>query len=149
MSLPGFVFVAAMAVAGCSSGTPVSLEAASAPADSASSAAGEATPVTVELRFDVTIEHQGLDLRWLEIEDSRCPTGVVCIWAGQTVVTLEVARGEDGPVELKLVRRAGREPETARALDHELRLLEVDPHPKEGVTPERGDCLARIEIVAP
>jgi len=148
MSMPGMTLVIALALTGCGSETPASPEPTAGGGDGSPSS-NQASAAEVELHFDETTEHQDLKLRWLDLDDSRCPIGVVCIWAGQTVVTLEVARGEDEPVELVLVRRAGREPETARAFERELRLLEVDPHPKEGVTPERSQYVAEIEIAQP
>ncbi|MCP4200486.1 MAG: hypothetical protein GY769_00965 [bacterium] len=135
--------------AGCGGATPVSPEPIPAAVEQSSDSPGEGTAAEITLRYDETVEFQELELRWLELEDSRCPIGVKCIWAGQMVVTVEAARGDDKPLEVELLRRVGREPETAEALGYELRLLEVDPHPKEGVTPERGDYVARIEITGP
>jgi hypothetical protein len=140
--------VVALGIVGCASSTPVGSGAPpSAPPPAGATSAQP--PVEVELRFDETVESRGLELRWLEIEDSRCPKGVTCIWEGQVVVTLEVARGEDEPVEVALVNHPGREPEAVRAFDRELRLLGVEPHPEHGVTTPREAYLARIEIAEP
>jgi hypothetical protein len=103
----------------------------------------------IELRFDETVAYQDLELRWLRLDDSRCPIGVTCVWEGQIIATVEVARGAEGSVELELRLQVGIEPETSRAFDHELVLQGVAPHPKDGVTPERSDYVARIEIVDP
>jgi hypothetical protein len=143
MSLPSLVLVLVMAVAGCG-GTPPATPESAAPVGTGGSGQGEA--VELELRFDETVTFEELAMRWLEIQDSRCPTGVQCIWAGQVVVTLEAVRGEDDPVKVELVLRIGDEPKAVRVSDYELRLQGVDPHPKEGVTPERSDYVARIEI---
>ena len=140
--------VVALGIAGCASGDPAGSGARpSAPPPAAAAAARDA--VEVELRFDETVASRGLELRWLEIDDSRCPTGVTCVWEGQVVVSLEVARGEDGPIEVELLNQPGSEPEAARAFDHDLRLLGVEPHPKHGVETPRGDYLARLEIAEP
>jgi hypothetical protein len=138
--------VVAMAFTGCSGSSPANPVSPPAGPDSSSSGSGQATVAEVELRFDQTLEHQDLQLRWLKLEDSRCPIGVVCIWAGQIVVSLEVSRGEEGPVEIELVNRLKGEPQAIEAFGYALRLLGVEPHPKEGQTPERGDYVARIEI---
>lgn len=150
MSLLNTVFVIAMTAAGCSSGNPVSPpDSTSPPVETGDRSSTQATTAEIELQFDEVLEYQGLKLRWLEIEDSRCPIGVTCIWEGQIIATIEAARGEETPVELELLLRAGHQPEPARAYDYELVLLGVDPHPKEGVAPERGSYLARIEITGP
>lgn len=101
------------------------------------------------LKYDETVAYRDIQLRWLALEDSRCPIGVTCVWAGQTVVTLAVTRDDASPLELSLLTRAMRPPEASSAFGYELRLLGVDPHPREGVTPARGDYTARLEISSP
>jgi hypothetical protein len=133
-----------MAVAEFNCGTAVVPE-----PTSGSLSSSDNSGTVIELRFDQTVEYQDLELRWLALDDSRCPIGVTCVWEGQIVATVEVARGGEGSVELKLPLRVAIEPETSRAFDHELVLQGVDPHPRYGVTPERSDYVARIEIVDP
>lgn len=149
MSVPRILLVIAMTVAGCSGATPVSPEPTSAATNTASSSSSEGTGAVVELRFDQALKYQVLELRWLELEDSRCPTGATCVWEGQVVITVEVASGEGTPVDVKLLLRSGHESDASRAFDYELRLQGVEPHPWLGATPERGDYTARIEITEP
>ena len=150
MSLLNTVFVIAMTAAGCSSGNPVSPpDSTSPPVETGDRSSTQATTAEIGLQFDEVLEYQGLKLRWLELEDSRCPIGVACIWEGQIVATIEVTRGDESPVELQLLLRAGLKHEAKRAFDYDLLLLAVDPHPKEGVTAERNSYLARVEITGP
>lgn len=152
MRVPSVFFLAVVVVA-CGGGmTPVSPEAASATASlgSSSSSHEEASGVEVKLRFDEIKQAGDLELRWLDINDSRCPIGVTCIWEGQVVVRLEVRRAPDEtPIELELVLRAGLAAEPGKAFGVEVFLRDVEPHPKEGVTPARGDYVATLEIVGP
>ncbi len=149
MSASTTVFVVALAIAGCGGASPPSPGPVAPTANGAPASSNPATVAELELRFDETAAYEDLELRWLELEDSRCPIGVVCVWAGQIVVTLEAARAVEVPVEVELVLRVGSEPESAPAFGYTLRLQGVDPHPKEGVTPERGDYVARVEIAGP
>ena len=149
MSRTGRAFVVALAVATGSGGVLVGSEAPSGAGTPQPSSSSEGTGQQVELRFDETAEYRDLKLRWLEVEDSRCPIGVQCVWAGQVVVTVEATRGEEGPVELELVLRVGRDPRAVRAFAHELLLKGVDPPPRPGVTPERSHYLALLEITRP
>ena len=146
MPIPSIVVVIALALVGLRGATPLSPGPTSLALDAGSGSSGAEAGTRVELRFDETARHQDLELRWLELEDSRCPIGVACVWAGQIVATIEVARGVEESVELELVHRIKGPPATSRAFDFELRLLGVDPHPKQGTTPERSDYVARIEI---
>lgn len=149
MSVPSVVFVLAMAVAGFNRGTAVIPEPSSGAVSQGASRSVRGSGVEIELRFDETVEYQDLELSWLELEDTRCPIGVTCVWEGQIVATVEVARGEEESVELELVLQAGIEPEISRASNYELLMKGVDPHPKDGVTPERSDYVLRIEIAKP
>ena len=43
------------------------------------------------LSLDESITFDGVTLRFLEVvEDSRCPTGLSCVWAGRAIVKVEV-----------------------------------------------------------
>ena len=85
----------------------------------------------------------GLDLqiRLVEVKDSRCPNGVECVWAGKVTVTLEVsvkgAKAET--VELTL---GGVDP--ADQISYQLdtlfiSLVSVDPYPEAGREYAKGD----------
>ena len=66
-------------------------------------------------------------------EDSRCPVGVTCVWAGDAVVVISVDDGSDSvkTVELHTNDRF----DTDAALDgHTLRLVELAPVPRDGST---------------
>ncbi|HET8803764.1 MAG TPA: hypothetical protein VFM72_04235 [Aequorivita sp.] len=51
-----------------------------------------ATPkIGIKVPQGETIVIKGVSIKFLEvIEDSRCPTGVTCIWAGRAIVKVEV-----------------------------------------------------------
>lgn len=107
------------------------------------------TNAMVNIRFDEVVSHDGLKLGWLEISDSRCPTGVNCVWAGEVKVTLEVTNtlAEGGePVEVRLTLQARQGPATASVFGYELELLNVDPYPKDQVTTARGHYVAVIKV---
>ncbi len=57
-------------------------------------------------------------------EDSRCPTGVQCVWAGRVVVTTRI----DGPGWRETVNLVSGEQQRVR--DHDFLLIEVLPAQK-------------------
>lgn len=61
-------------------------------------------------------------------DDSRCPTGVQCIWEGDAAVELRVTGGTAEPATLELHTndRFARE---SRALGLTIRLERLDPYP--------------------
>lgn len=91
------------------------------------------------------VQYQNLKIRLLAVEDSRCATGVTCIWAGQLVVTLEVLNEKAEKEEVKLIRK--REPEVANAFGYSLLLLSVEPHPKKAKTIQLSDQVIKFRIV--
>lgn len=149
MSIQRFIIVLVVAISGCNGATAVSSSAPEAAADATTLAAVPENPAVVEIRYDEVATYQDLQLRWLKLEDSRCPTGVTCVWAGQIVATVEVSRGGSAPIEVKLMHAVKREPEFTRVQGYDMRLQGVDPYPKDGITPARGDYVLRIEIRKP
>lgn len=146
----GFICLLGCLFVGCSGGaTAVVGEPSRGTAESASQRAGTANPETVELKFDQAVEVGDLELIWRDLEDSRCPVGVNCIWAGQIVVTLEVRRDTESALEVKLLRRIGEEPEVETVHGFEMRLLGVEPAPTQGTELRRSDYAAWIAVATP
>lgn len=66
-------------------------------------------------------------------EDSRCPTGVNCVWEGEVVT--ELILGKLGKDTLDLTFRPGREKASVgRSMGYHFRLIEVNPYPTTGVS---------------
>jgi hypothetical protein len=62
-------------------------------------------------------------------EDSRCPSDVVCIWAGQVTVVLQFALGEQNPEEHSLTLSADNKPAVKQIGKYLVELLKVIPYP--------------------
>lgn len=146
MSIPSALALTAIALVACSGGNPAGPESLSAEAPSTTPAAASGAAATVELRYDQTLVHEGLELRLVEISDSRCPTGVACVWEGEVGVSLEVSRDSEAPVEVKLTLPARTDRDKVVVQGYLLRLLAVEPHPKYGVTTPREAHVVRLEI---
>jgi hypothetical protein len=80
------------------------------------------------------------------VADSRCPTGVTCVWAGQVTVAVEVSGA--GAAQRRLELTLGPDADKAQSdLDgYRLRLLTVDPHPRAGTKTERSAYRAGFEL---
>lgn len=150
-----FSILVALVVLGCQGGTPATPTSTSAqqPASQApvpgAPSAPAATPgetSVVELGLDQTVSVGEVRLRWLDLNDSRCPLGVNCIWEGQAVVTLEVWRNDEAPQRIELTLRSGSGSAEEAVAGYHLRLLNVQPYPREGVTPKRSEYVATVEI---
>jgi hypothetical protein len=64
------------------------------------------------------------------VEDSRCPTGVNCVWAGNGRVSVKLSKGKGEAVSVELNTHAG--PKSRTFQGYEVRLVGLDPYPKEG-----------------
>lgn len=79
--------------------------------------------------FGETLTLAGTDLRvtFDDLVESRCPTGVECVWEGSARVTLDVTAGSGGE-RLVLDTHPDLGP-TGEALGYAFQLLDVDPFP--------------------
>ena len=139
----------------CGAGPAPAAPPASAPSSSIEKGATEGAPgdresdsdATVALRLDEPHTAGRLTLTWRTLEDSRCPEGVTCVWAGQATVGIDVAEdgGEPQRVQLTL---GGRGSDQATVGEHRLRLLAVEPYPRDGVRTPRDEQRARLAVAA-
>lgn len=75
--------------------------------------------------------------------DSRCPKGEQCIRAGHATLRIWLQRGE-GPKATRELQATAAAVNSVHALDHELRLLRLDPYPVSGRVPASGDYVATL-----
>ncbi|HSR53973.1 MAG TPA: hypothetical protein VLV83_24355 [Acidobacteriota bacterium] len=98
----------------------------------------------------VAIVDEDLSLTFEEVlEDSRCPEGVDCVWAGQAVIRLMAEEGgEARSLQLKL--RAG-SPETAgtRVGAYLLQFIQLAPYPQADQKIPPTDYLATLLVKKP
>jgi hypothetical protein len=98
----------------------------------------------------VTFDAGNLRLKFLSVaSDSRCPTGVDCVWAGNAEVLFEAgAKGRRGKMILRLNTNAGQE-RAAEGKYHgyTVRLLELSPYPRAGRKTKPGEYTATLLVV--
>jgi hypothetical protein len=96
-------------------------------------------PVQVKLAAGAAMKVDDITVGFVEVsEDSRCPTGAVCVWAGLAVAGLWAARGASptgpGPDAERFTLTTGNaELGTKAVLGKRVTLLQVEPHPAVGV----------------
>lgn len=77
------------------------------------------------------ISGEGIEIKFLKVtEDSRCPSDVVCIWAGQVAVMVNVRNDNQNFGDLTLINSAGNKELAVKNFDgFHLELIEVKPYP--------------------
>ena len=85
-------------------------------------------PSLISMGIDEVVTHQELVISVISINDSRCPIGEACIWAGKMEVILEVLNMNGDKAELKLEHN--RKPEAGKAMGYSFQLMDIQPHPR-------------------
>ncbi|HLG13021.1 MAG TPA: hypothetical protein VJH03_00635 [Blastocatellia bacterium] len=93
----------------------------------------------------VTITGEKLKITFASVaEDSRCPKGVDCIWAGNGRIVLEVRKKSKKPARLSL--NTLQAPTEGNYRQYRIRLVRLDPHPVYGVTPDPAGYEATLVV---
>ena len=79
------------------------------------------------------------------LEDSRCPIGVDCVWAGNGKVALEILNGQDGDRQITL--NTGIHPMLETLGSHEIHLLALEPQAIDGVSISLEEYVVRLKVV--
>lgn len=93
----------------------------------ASSSVSLDTPFQLRTGQTAVVAGEGLSVTFDAVpEDSRCPTGVQCVWAGNAQV--QVILSKDGKAA-GVVLNTNLEPKTATYLNYTIELVSLDPYP--------------------
>ena len=81
-------------------------------------------------------------------QDSRCPTGAVCVWEGQAIASLWASPAARNFAEqFELTLRAGHPDLATKAiLGHRFTLLQVEPHPAIGTHIDPEQYVITVEV---
>lgn len=103
-------------------------------------------PPLLELRLRVPVQLDGIEVEWLRLEDSRCPVGVNCGWAGEARVTLAVREPGAEPREVELGLPPRPEDLPVQVGRYGLELVAVEPYPVHPVEVDDDERLARVRL---
>ncbi|AJW70290.1 hypothetical protein [Nitrosopumilus adriaticus] len=92
----------------------------------------------IEIKFDETLLYDSLKLYFYDIEDSRCPLDVTCVWEGKVSAMIHVSNE---------THKIGGGFEIGKPLTYitpyTITLIDVKPHP---ISTENPDYVAILEI---
>lgn len=92
----------------------------------------------LEIKFGQTISYENLKLYFYDVEDSRCPSDVTCIWEGNVSAMIHISNQThkiEGPLELDFT--------LMYFVPYEITLIDVKSHP---TSTEKTDYVATLEI---
>lgn len=124
--------------------------------DAPSTSEENGTPETERLNGEYTFKYgetqefakSKLSIAFMEVlEDSRCPTGVDCMWEGLAKIQLGITQGANESEQTELTLRSG-QPDLAKTelADYQIELLEVNPYPKKGSKIAKEDYQIRLRL---
>jgi hypothetical protein len=89
---------------------------------------------------------QGLRITFEGVsEDSRCPTGVQCVWAGDAAAAFRLEHPPDAALA-RTLHTNGRFERQANCGAFVVRLEDIKPYPKEGAAIAPGDYRATLVV---
>ena len=138
--------LACTALAACDGAPPT------APAeDAAPRAAAAPRTVTLNTNFDVrvgetvNVSGESLSVRFDSVpSDSRCPTGVQCVWAGNAQVRVTLSKVGSAPGTLNL--NTTLDPRKGAYLNYEVELVGLAPYPSSKTTLRYSDYRATLVV---
>lgn len=100
-----------------------------------------------ELRVgqQVSIKKEGLRVTFSFVaEDSRCPEGVTCVWAGNGKVVLRLSKAGKRSGTMSL--NTGVDPKQDAYRGYEVKLVSLNPYPKKNMPIKKKDYVARLVV---
>ena len=81
------------------------------------------------------------------LEDSRCPSGAVCVWEGRAVVKFSLTKeNQKYPFALSTSARLGQYKKDTLLLGYKIELINVHPYPKTGSSTPNNKKTAEVKI---
>ena len=114
----------------------------------------ELVPAKLDVEFQLKVaetaflESGSIKIRFVTVfHDSRCPSDVVCIRAGEAKVTVKILKNDESLGDLLLISEAGNEKLATVAFDnYSMRLAKVDPYPVSTQKIELSDYVITLVV---
>ena len=100
-----------------------------------------------KIRFgeSVSIGNKGLKISFSDVaEDSRCPQGVQCIWAGNGKVILKVRKSRKPSAEMSLNTTFDTKQDVYQG--YEVKLVSLNPYPKKDHNIKKEEYVATLVV---
>jgi hypothetical protein len=106
--------------------------------------AQRAQQLTVRINRQAKTPRGNLTIKFVAVEDSRCPRGTNCVWAGDAKVTIRVTgrRGQSKTFDL----HTNLQGKSARFDGYEITLGNVTPYPATNIRINRNGYTASFTI---
>ncbi len=101
----------------------------------------------IKIGQQVTIGGQKLKIKFNAVQDeSRCPTGVQCVWEGNAAVVVRVLKKPGKAVEATLNTNPSMKPVQLEHEGYSIKLVGLNPYPKADQRIEPNDYEAVLQV---
>ncbi len=115
-------------------------EFAACPNPQAGGGQGEEGIKEVTLHIGETALFEGVSFTITKVEDSRCATGVICIWAGEAKVTIKAVKNGDTENRVVLEKHG------AAVFSLHIAVDNITPYPRANAPTEQGNYLIHLTL---
>lgn len=104
------------------------------------------TPVEVTIKIGQSVDcGGGMAIRFDDVlQDSRCPEGVACVWAGNAKVSVTVTKTGKEPARVEL--NTNLEPRIAKALSCTMEIIRLDPLRRVNEKVDKNVYVLRLKV---
>ena len=93
----------------------------------------------------VSIRKESLKISFSSVsEDSRCPEGVTCVWAGNGKIVLRLTKSRKRSATMSL--NTTLDPKHDDYQGYDVKLVSLDPYPKKGATIKKKEYVATLIV---
>ena len=100
--------------------------------------------VSVRVHKQKSVMRDRLRIKFVAVEDSRCPADANCVWAGNAKVIIRVTNRNGKTETFDL--NTNLEGKTARFGGYEIRLVSVSPYPRSNIRINPNGYTARFTV---
>jgi hypothetical protein len=115
------------------------------PAESVPKEAALGQEFEIRIGQQVSIKREGLQVSFTTVaEDSRCPEGVKCIWAGNGKIVLRLSKARKRASLIRLNTTLDPKQDDYRGYD--VKLVSLSPYPKKDTPIKRKEYVATLVV---
>lgn len=99
---------------------------------------------SIKIGTSLTIPNEKIQVKFIKVlEDSRCPKGVQCVWAGNAKVSIEI---EEGNKTKAIELNSTVEPTEMSYAGYNFKFLQLAPYPTHPESSNKADYVVTLEI---
>jgi len=106
------------------------------------------TPFDIQINQTAFIESENLQIRLSDIQDSRCPSDVQCVWEGQVTVSVSKDIGGNNAGTFVLGTATHLNPSIQQFDKYFLQLIKVEPYPTSTEPILPSDYIVTMKLIS-